>query len=620
MRPEPACEAIRVEISARFDGEVDQTTSRLIDDHLARCASCRSHEHALGNVRRTVRAQPAESVPDLSTEILAAVGETATAPAREWAVRLRFAALGAAAAALLLLGTSVPWTDRPPATASASEIVRQVQTAAVQLQSYEARFEVSERGWHPQVPERSFRATIKFFAPENLSLRIRDRTSYPGREWPRNNIDLLANGQRWRMAEPATCPVQALPGCAPSRSRTRRSVINRQPFDGTTLLPTDIIVPLETIAGAHGLEVVGEEKIAERRAHRVAVPYRQAVPLVDALRAGGSWRDLHPSDRVEIWIDGDTWFPLRFRVVASGSAERRAWARAGGYDDVAGNTLLEVTALSFSTRAEPPPPVRRAGVVRDGGFERLPFERATRAIEPAYTAALQPYIAGRTEGNLRIATYATGITWLKVVAGPPAAHPATTAQEIRLRDGGTGYYEPADEHAKRRVVLYGERKTVTVESNLSRSELLDVAGSLPVEGRRLPRRIERAGGTVVRRLDPSSAFDLSGFDAPRFLPPGYQAISALESRSPGGDATLTVRYVHPEAEYDGFGIRVTQSRPARRLPPSSEQLERVTVGDVAGRWSSDRGVLEWIDGGVYRAVAAPSFGVRTALRIAEGMQ
>ena len=155
---------------------------------------------------------------------------------------------------------------------------------------------------------------------------------------------------------------------------------------------------------------------------------------------------------------------------------------------------------------------------------------------------------------------------------------------------------------------------------LSRAELLRVASSLPVESRRLPRRIEGPAGAVVRRSDPRAAFDLAGFDAPLFLPPGYRAASALQSRSPEGTVTLTVRYAHGEAEYDGFGIRITQSRPARLLPPSSEQLERMVIGDVTARWSSERGVLEWIAGGIYRAVAAPSFGARAALRIAEGIE
>jgi hypothetical protein len=619
MRPETICDSIRIDISARLDGEVGAATNRLIDDHLAECASCRGYERSIGSVRRAVRAQPAESVPDLSGEIMAVVREAAPGPAREWAMRLRFAALGATAAALLLLGTSIPWTDRPPATASASEIVRRVQAAAVQLESYRARFAISERGWHPEVPERNFRATLEFAAPESLLLRIRDRTLYPGRDWPRNNMELVANGERWRIAEPATCPVRALPGCAPAGDRIRRSVINRQPFDGTTPLPTDVIVPLETIAAAHGLEVISEEEIAGRRAHRVALPYRQAVPLVDALTLGGSWRELHPSDRVEIWIDAETWFPLRFRVVASGSRDRRAWARAGGYDDAPGDTLFEVTALSFAARGEPPSRIARAGVVRDGGFERLPFSTA-RSFAPAYTANLDPHVAGKSEGDLSIATYAAGITWLKVVAGPPVADPASPAEEVRLQGGGTAYYEPADEHAKRRVILFGDRRKITLESNLSRSELLRVASSLPVEGRLLPERIEGPAGAVVRRIHPRTAFDLAGFDAPRFLPPGYRAASALESRSPDGTVTLTVRYTHGEAEYDGFGIRITQSRPARLLPPSSEQLERMMIGDVTGRWSSERGVLEWIDRGIYRAVAAPSFGARAALRIAEGME
>jgi hypothetical protein len=42
-------------------------------------------------------------------------------------------------------------------------------------------------------------------------------------------------------------------------------------------------------------------------------------------------------------------------------------------------------------------------------------------------------------------------------------------------------------------------------------------------------------------------------------------------------------------------------------------------GDPA-RWSVERGEIEWIDDGVYRSVAAPSFDLATALQIARSLR
>jgi hypothetical protein len=56
------------------------------------------------------------------------------------------------------------------------------------------------------------------------------------------------------------------------------------------------------------------------------------------------------------------------------------------------------------------------------------------------------------------------------------------------------------------------------------------------------------------------------------------------------------------------------------LPPGSVDFIDVRVGGEIARWSPDRGELEWIDHGVYRAVAAPGFDLSTAVRIAESLR
>jgi outer membrane lipoprotein-sorting protein len=628
VKPERACDALRIEISARLDGEVDAATDARIEEHLSTCEACRAHERALAHVRQSLRLQVVEEVPDLTDAILEQVARRGPRERlrTEWTTRLRIGSVAAAAAALLLIGTSIPFTDRAPEVASASEIVRQVRAAARTLSSYRATFEIVERGWHRDVDGRRFTAEVLFSAPERFRLSMRDHTTYPARgNWPHNDVDLVADAERWWIEEPSSCPTGALPRCRPKKAIERRVVVRRQPFDGSSALPTDIVVPLETIASSGALQVEGQDEVIGRSAYRVSLDYRRAVPLVSALQAGGVWRDFHPLDRVDIWIDRDTWFPLRFQVRAGSSPERPLWARRLGYREEAGSVLLQVSATSFSASPEIPSETFRAprtGIVVDGGFAASSVAEVPPRVTPALTAGLSPYRAGRTAQGQWIVAYASGTTWLKVVSGRDVAGSAAraaTLEQVRLNDGGYAYYQPAASTAGRRVDLFGDGRRVYLESNLARRELLAVASSLPGTSIKLPARIEGGGGLVLVRVSIKDAVSLPFSTAPRRLPEGYAPSAAVLARTGDDRPTVTLYYRNPEAEYDGFGIRVTIAPGVGRLAPSSQQYEVIALGGGSARWSQEEGVLEWVRDRVYRAVAAPSFDLATAVWIARGL-
>jgi hypothetical protein len=417
------------------------------------------------------------------------------------------------------------------------------------------------------------------------------------------------------MREPATCPPAGLPECALSAATETHAIVDRQPFDGTSSLPTDIIVPLETLASASGFEVVGESTALGRAVYRVALPYRQAVPLVMSLQAGGSWRPLSPFDRVDIWIDKRTWFPLRFRVENAAT----------------GRTILDVRATSFAEPDRPPPrslfgaPIPHGLPPKDGDFESLPPRRLPD-IAPRHVAGLHPYRSGRTGGR-NVLSYVDGLTWLKLVHdGRTQNAPAygSTAEEIPLGDGRYAYYEPAARSPGsgslgRRVDVYGAEGLVHLESNLARAELIEVARSLPVEKSRVPAR-RREGGLRIERLSAAAARRIAFVRWPGYLPRGYRASAAFYSRSRDGRETVTVYFRRTEAEYDGLGIRVTQARPVALMPPTSETFHPVSVGSAQGRYSDERGELEWLEGRTYRAVHAPSLGAGVAVRIARSLR
>lgn len=619
MRPE-LCDTIQPELSAYIDDELTSDHKQVVEQHLDSCAGCRAEEISLRAVRKLVRVQAVEQVPDLTPAIMARVEEQKFQVLTPWRERFRVASVSAAAAALVVLGASLPFGTDAVDVANATEITDRVRAAARALGAYEATFSIVERGWHPEVPVRNMRASVAFEAPETIRMQIVDDTGYPSAQWPRNNVKLVADADRWWIREPSSCPTARLPECASPVSWAgvveRRTVVDRQPFDGTTGLPTDIVIPLQTLAASDGFRVLGQASVLGRESYRLTLNARDAVPLIDALQAGGSWREFHPLDEVEIWIDSETWFPLRFEVRAGTAPDRQLWAARRGLTDEPGDSLLEVTTTSL---AEPAAgldafDVPTTGIQQDGGFRQ---GAVPEGLEPAFAGGLLPYRSGRA-GTQQVASFSDGMTYLKVVRskGKPTAD-LRVAEEIAL-GGGFAYYFPASETLGRHVEIFDKTHTYQLFSNLERETLFEVARSLPVTGTRAPDVTRKAGGVTIERLDPGIA--LRGFGPPSLLPRGYSAASASRTRISDAAETVTLYLRRPEGEFEGLGIRLVSSAPVAFLPPSSEEFVDVMAGEHLARWSADRGELEWLAGSTYRAVLVPSGDLSTAIQIAEAMR
>lgn len=615
------CSDIRPDLSARLDGELDQRSIERVDSHLATCPECRRHEADLRSARRAVRLQPVDSVPDLTGAIMGQVHAHGPHNRRRDEIRslFRTGLIAAAVAALLFVGVTAPFRDRPANIAAASEIVREVKDAARTLSSFRATFRITERNWHPDVDVRHFKADVWFKAPERFRLQLRDLTVYPDpQRWPRNDVELIAAPRAWWIDEPFSCPVEALPDCAVAADRQQRSIVNRGPFDGTTALPTDIVVPLDTISGAAAMDVLGDERVAGRAAHRLELTYRQALPLISALQPGGSWRPFHPLDTVQLWIDGATSVPLRYRVIAGSTSERIRWAETNFVDDRPGQVLLDVEATSFSNRSTLSDhfEVPTTGMRVDANFSRGSWRALADGRAPSFSAGLPPYRAGTSPAGT-VLSYADGLTWLKISYDRQSrvgSDVTSVAEQVPLA-GGYGYYRPAGDSLPRTVDVFDRRVHVHLESNLARAQLIAVAHSLDVSGHRVgvPGPGRRVGAAAISE----QAWAL----VPTVVPAGYsprEPSAAVLYRS-HGQRTIVAHYRSPEAEYDGVGIRITQ-RTGGSLPPSSETFLPVQVRGARARWSPERSELEWVDAGVYRAVHAPSFDLATVAAIARGLK
>lgn len=600
MRAETECTWVQLELSARLDGEVDTVTDARLTAHLEHCADCRQIEDAMRKVKRAVALQAAPPVRDVAPSVIEQVSREVVKRRRERRSMLRTGVAAAVITALVMSGAMLPFRPGSDDVALASEITRAVRTAATAVTSYHATFEITERGWNEEVPERRFVTEVWFEAPERLRMEVRDLTRYPGPGWPTNDATLVAGPDHWWLRETASCPAAALPGCAVPPQPEVRALQNRQPFDGSTALPTDLILPLETVAEADGLVVSGREIVAGRDAHHVVLQRWQAAPLIDSLQAAGTWHEFSPTARVDLWLDSATWFPLRFTV------------RGGGGTLLATTTTLRQPRSIPDETFEPP----STGVARDGGFRE---GRGSSDVLPDYVAGLEPHRSGVTRDGQHVATFVDGMTWAKVVTDR-ASDPTLatfTSELVGLGADRFAYYAPSSDSLRRTVEILGPRHRVRLESNLSRRDLLAVARSIPVEGRSFT-ELSTNDGTIAR-IDPAQVEALGYAAEPSYLPGGFRLSSAFLSTSSDA-ARLETYYRRRQSGAAMNEIRITQITGVDVMPPSSENLVSIRSGSITARWSPLRSELEWLDDDTYRAVAVPGFDLHTAVRIARGMR
>lgn len=581
------------DISARLDGELPSDVAASIDHHLAECAECQGERERLEKVRAALRVRSSDEIPDLVTTIIEGVrteGLATRRSDRRWATA-RISAVGFAAGFLLLISTSAPWRSTTGDVAGAAEIARAVRSAAARPTEYRATAVVTERGWHPDVPRRDFEVELFYAAPESFRLEMTDLTDYPSGSWPRNDVELITDGRRWSLSEPETCPVAASPACPVAAGKVVTRIVDRPPFDGTTGVPTDLIVPLETVASSSGgFSVRDREEVAGRDAYRIEMSVRDGTPLIRSLQAGGSWRTLDPSFRMEVLLDEQTWFPLGFDVF-----------------DTNETVALSMRVVEFTREVDDlvfDVPQRGA---RSGGWRERDWGSVER-IEPAYLARLGRHVAGTLGGTSRIATYARGATWLKVTYAQPSPVPPDPGEFIVL--GRTeAFYRPAGQELRRVVNIYGRDEHVRLESNLSRRDLLRVAASLPSIGATYP-------------VSPPSAAAISSADGarlPSVLPHGYSFSSGTKA-SVHGRTTTVAHYRAEEIDLSGDGITISSATATSMLPPTSMRSQVVRFSGIEARWLPERGELEWIDGRLYLSVRAPSFDLATVAAIAKGLR
>lgn len=625
--------------------------------HARTCPRCGSFRTRAWRIRELTRLDLAPDVPDLVSAIMERVAAErrpvgrkpivlppgpapSTAPRSHrragWVRPAAVAAVvGLVAGFVLTAGVLGPDHGTEPA-ALAATIPRELRRAAAALRGYTATFDLTELHWTRAVSGRTFVMRVAFRAPEDFSVRVRDTTAYPSSAWPRNDLSLVTDGRAWRASGPDPCPAQALPNCPSSGPRVR-TVVGRPPFDAGTPAPTDLIVPTTVLAPQDRVDPVAADTVARRPAVAVDLTYSEATPLFRAFTFAGSWRPYYPQDRVVVWLDRRTWFPLRYDVYPAPGPDRALWAAQQGLPaERPGTPVLSAVARSFSTRVPSASTfhVTRRGPAASERFHAAPLARTRSWPTPSFTAGLPPIRAGTAPGpgSARASTvaYASGLTWLTVtrVTGwklrrrfgvGPFASPVT------LGSNGRAFYEPASSDSPRRVAIHSADGEFLVDSNLAPGQLLRVAGSLPVSGLAPPAswlvRTEPDGIVVRVGLTARQALARARFAAlvPTYLPDGYAA-AAAELSTGRGLRAITILYRSPTAQLEGDGIAIYQSTGQRLAPPTDPGALAVLVRGRVGRWSPDQSTLEWVESRSYVSIAAPGVDLATVLRIAGSLR
>lgn len=628
-------------LSARIDGE--RLTSRqtvALEHHLESCAECRAFERGAYRLREAARFEVAPAVPDLVDKVMATV-RTEAMPGGLRVVRPallprrrvlpRLAPVAAALLVGVLIGSVVvggPWQRSETGSAlAAARVAEGISAAAAHLDSYQATFRIGEINLSPEVPERDLTMRVWFNAPERFRLDVVDHTDYPTRTTP-TDIRLVVDGSRWFASAPTSCPTAECP--------QRESVVrNRLPFSTDAPTPTDLVLPISTLADADRLTVLGRGTVLGRPAIQVEVPFERAKPLFPFLSIGGDWRPFFPNDRVRIWLDERNWFPLKWAVYPATGAERDAWAlRFGLPDEPSLRPVFWVTALEVSTRAPAANVFRIPATVstQDQGGRTIGLADAARdvgfePVAPNAVGGLDRYrVVVPTDRTARsLISYADGLAFVNLgetrtwAGDAPFGPVGVQAEEVPLPGGGVAYYEPSTDEHGRRVSIHAAGTDLYLESNLPRTELLAAAAALPVQGLPMPEawRVHRVGGSTVERVSLQTARSSVPFpvELPRTLPDGFGLASVeLVDAGYGNGVTLYFRDLDADA---GIGTIRLHLEPAQTLPPAtSAHQSTVDVGDAHGRYTPDRSELEWIDAGVYHSLDAPGLELPELVAIA----
>jgi hypothetical protein len=591
------CEQARRLLSARFDGE--QVPGSSLDDHLHGCAACTSFQTEIARVRSHLRLQSLEEVPDVLPAVLSSIGERKSRGG--WLVPAAAFGVGVVISATI-------FGARGLSPVLAMPIHERVATAQNSVRSFSAQFELIEYGYHPQVPERKFAGNIIYTAPETMWLRLTDTTTYPNPAWRANDVELVVKGiTAWSRARP-DCPRLSLPGCL-SPQATLELVAGRDPFSPTPSAPLDLVVPASSLRFDAEHQRIDLAEPSGRPAVGLEISAAQATPLLEAVIGLGSWREIHPTDRVHLWLDPEFLVPLSFIVYPAATPDRQTWAARRGYDDPADRPTFEFRIQEWSINQAaktvlPGIPEEAAG--RDLGFRP---HGLTQLVDPPEGFDLAG--SGTIESFVQVWAWSDGRAWIRLDLRPPWTepyHPLRVQPGLFGREGrtvrplaGVGIYTDGTA-----VFVHGAKGDAVLRGSVPFKVLEDLAGSLHLGNQPVPENWPEAQAETIAQ---------AAVGHPGLLivpsPPGFAAPVVAKT----GEAVVL--------DYIGSGERRFRlvERPGSNIsPPIDPDARTVGLRGLVARFSPGLSELEWVENGIVLSLSSHSLDLGELVRLAESLR
>jgi len=618
------CDDARAAISLRLDGELPGDLDvREVYRHADACPDCTEFARHAESVRAALRFEVVGAVPDLAPAVVARLqppktsGRQAAAdgrapraaaprPRRPLVVAAALAAIAgmAAGAAFVGLGSD----PRSPAAADLPDRVLAAQTG---IDSVDAGFRLVESGLAAGGGERRLDGRLVYEAPESLALTLRT----PGAR--EDDLRLVVDGERWWQSTVRACaPVPDRAACPDRARRWVRAVTGREPFSESSPVPLELINPVDGFSAATTPAGLGTRTIAGRRAVGVVVTAAQLAAFLDGLSVGSHLRAVHPSDPVELWLDDEHLVPLEVTVRAADSVDRARWASGLGFTDRPGATVLDFTVTSMAINQ----PVAAAAFAAPA--REAPDEAVDAGFRPGHGPAgpvpsdlpegFRPYRSGAIGGTgaptIAVDSWTDGRAWLAVRStrdwpgGRLFGGLGPGVRTIDLGDAGIAYVSDGG----RRIALHGDTIDAVVSGSVTSDELRAVAAGLGITGRPVPPSwAESATATVAEAADAVPGLLVArGLDG--FGPPAI--------RVAGG----TVTQVYAGA--GDLGFTLVQSDVGHLAPPADGDAVGVEVRGAAGRYSAERGQLEWVEGGAALGLASHTLTLPDLLALAATLE
>jgi hypothetical protein len=589
MPPEDRGDHVIFEVSVAHDE--GRPLAPTVVSHLEQCDACAEFAEQIDGIDRALAAGDFSRTPDVAPAVM----ERATRQKSQWWSVAAVALIG------IVVGALVGGVGTRLDQSLAQDLRELFHSAGTDLNGLRGDLIVVERGLHPQVPERVYAGTIDYVAPEQLSISLVDTTVYPDSRWLANDVSLtISNGDMITRAGSA-CPVAALPDCLVEA--TTRAIQDQPPFDDGVLLPLEIVGPGRSLTWPSAFDVLGTTELQGRPAIQVRSTVA-AVELIEAITGNGAWRDLHPTDTVLMWLDEETLVPLRIEVFAADSPERKLWQLRHDYEDNPGSDMpIFIVELAGLTTAPGQVDVEMSSDAPSRGF----VDETVDGPEPELPVGFEPHRSGHwllPDGErVELASWSDGRSWLMVETVDEWTETRLFGlslpfiDPVDLGEGSVGYLSPSGDA----LAIHSDERDILVSGSVPVETLIEVAGSLGVEGLDVPPAWQEAATVDVANLPQGT------------LVPEVEGWSLLGRINDDGTTLLLT----------GGGARnvmISQTSRARLEAPTGPDYSEVALRGVDGRYNASESTLEWIEDGQLIQMRSETVGLAELIDLAETMR